>query len=125
MTRSKAPSDPDSYEAVHYRVRRDRGRADAHECVVEACDRPATEWAWDHTGPSREGIGYRGNPITWGLDIATYQPMCTPHHRQIDRGGTLTHCPRGHDRSVGTNTNRQCRACAREDAKTWRENRGR
>lgn len=120
MPRAKAPDDRDSYQMVHHRVRQTKGRADAHPCSAEGCDAQATEWAWDRTGPSREGTAYRGHALTWGLDLDTYKPMCKSHHRMLDRGGTLTHCPRGHDRSVGRNTHGLCRECAREDSRAWR-----
>ena len=121
MPRAKAPNDPDSYEAVHYRLRRDRGPASAYPCSAEGCPLDAREWSWDHTGEGREGVGSRGNRLTWGLDLQTYRPLCISHARMTDKGGTLTHCSRGHERAtVGQNTNGACRGCAREDTRAWR-----
>lgn len=39
------------------------------------------------------------DPVVFGLDVSDYLPMCVPHAAQLDHGGTLTHCRRGHLRS--------------------------
>ncbi|AWY06087.2 hypothetical protein SEA_ROBSFEET_81 [Microbacterium phage RobsFeet] len=108
------------YQAVHERLRRSRGRAADHPCSAPDCERSATRWAWQRTGPSVTGDHY-GKTLTWGLDLDTYSPMCAPHAAQLDHGGTLTHCPRGHDRqALGVNADGLCRGCDREKARERR-----
>jgi hypothetical protein len=111
----------ESYNAVHQRLRRARGRASEHGCAVPACDRQANVWAWQRTGPSRSGL--QGHVrVTWGLDPDDYVPMCRSHSAMLDHGGTLTHCPSGHVRAeVGRIRNGRCRACYEGDLRAWRE----
>jgi hypothetical protein len=102
------------YDSIHSRLRYQRGPAKDHACVVAGCDLRARNWAWDRTGPSLSGTDHLGRAITWGTDLSTYNPMCNGHSTMMDRGGTLTHCPNGHDRAeVGTVAN-GCAACHRE-----------
>lgn len=105
------------YDAVHARLRRKRGRAAEYQCSAPDCSNPASAWAWLRTGPSVTAE-HHGKMLTWGVDIQDYSPMCPSHERMLDRGGTLTHCPRGHDRTIsGTVDKGYCAECRRED---WR-----
>lgn len=104
------------YDTVHRMIRRVRGSASDHRCVADGCTRWAAGWAWQHTGPSADGE-HMGRAVTYGLDPEDYAPMCKSHHTMLDRGGTLTHCPRGHLRSVGVFSNGTCKQCARDDAR--------
>jgi hypothetical protein len=56
------------YQAIHKRLRKERGLARAHECG--SCDKKARDWAYIH-----------------GLDpddIWSYTPMCSGCHRSYD-----------------------------------------
>lgn len=109
------------YLAVHSRIRARRGRAGDHTCIAEGCDTKARTWAWQRTGPYMEAEPTRTvNARRWGTQIEDYEPMCMIHATQLDRGGTLTHCPAGHLRTVentytypGRNAN-ECRDCKRD-----------
>lgn len=117
---SREPST--EYDAVHNRLRRDYGPARTHPCAAPDCDAPAAVWAWQRTGPSRAGLDRNSIRVTWGTDPADYAPMCRSHATMLDRGGTLTHCPNGHNRAEhGATTQGVCRACLR----TWRAERAR
>lgn len=67
-----------SYEALHTRIKRARGRAAQYNCVE--CDGPADDWAYTYGCP-RETQSPRG-PYT--TDISRYQPMCRSCHRSFD-----------------------------------------
>ena len=104
----------DRYDTIHTRLRYQRGPAKNHACIVAGCERQARNWAWDRTGPTATGPDHNGDILTWGTDLDTYRPMCPAHASMMDLGGTLTHCPNGHDRAeVGTSGGR-CAACHRE-----------
>ena len=119
----RARPEPDSYAAVHNRALREFGPASQFACVAPGCDRQAEQWVWLRTGPSRTGIR-RGVRVTWGTDLADYAPMCRSHNSMMDRGGTLTHCPNGHERAVyGASRQGNCRECQREDVRRRRANR--
>lgn len=113
-----------NYAAVHGRLRRKRGRADSYLCAAPLCESRAARWAWQRTGPSEAGE-VNGVRLTWGLDLDTYAPMCDSHSLMLDGGGTLTHCPKGHDRTVaGTYRNgsggTSCAECGREKTRAAR-----
>lgn len=102
-----------SYTAVHRRLVRRRGPARGFPCSVPGCSRQAGQWAWLRTGPSNTGVGSAGQALTWGTNVEDYAPMCVSHSLMMDRGGSLTHCPGGHERTPeNTNTRGVCRICA-------------
>lgn len=110
-----------TYMAVHQRIRAKRGVARAHKCIAPDCEKQAGTWAWQHTGPfiEAEPTEYV-KARQWGTRIEDYEPMCYVHAGQLDRGGTLTHCPAGHLRTPeNTYTNparhyAECLTCKRD-----------
>lgn len=60
------------YSAVHWRLRRYRGKATEHTC---ACGRGAHEWAFDE-------------PTGASTNLSRYTPMCRLCHRAFDREGS-------------------------------------
>ena len=109
-----------TYPAIHQRLRRERGSASAHPCAAPACARQARNWAWQRTGPSLTGE-HSGERVTWGTDLDTYAPMCPSHAAMLDRGGTLTHCPSGHERAaVGVHVS-GCAECNRAKNRRYRD----
>lgn len=106
------------YDAVHKRLRLERGRADKYECAAGGCYASAAVWAWLRRGPFRIGVGRHGRPLTWGIATLDYAPMCRSHAGMLDRGGTIDNCPRGHDRSAGKDSHGFCLACKAEDGRS-------
>ena len=105
------------YDAVHKRVRK-AGRAADFACSAPGCPSKAKVWAWLRTGPSESGL-HHGKMMSWGTSEKDYAPMCLSHAGMLDRGGTLTRCPRGHDRNAhGAAPDGQCKECKREYAKS-------
>ncbi|MDT0143075.1 hypothetical protein [Microbacterium sp. PRC9] len=112
---------PNSYAAVHRRLRLERGRARLFECESLGCTRSADEWAWMGTGPEARELT-RGVLIRYGTELADYATLCLFHHRKLDKGMTRAYCQRGHaltgsnvafiTRSSGK-VERWCRECKR------------
>ena len=73
-----------TYNAVHFRLRHQRGRAAAQTCE---CGEPAAEWAYDHS-KSEPKVDPEGKP--YSTDLARYIPLCRSCHRRLDarRGRT-------------------------------------
>lgn len=71
--------DEASYGAVHFRLRKSRGKASALSCV--RCGSPAEHWSYDHSDP-RQKIDPGGRP--YSTDLSRYRPMCAACHRQMD-----------------------------------------
>lgn len=70
------------YTAAHDRVRRLRGRPEAHACVT--CGEPAQEWALRADAAERHA-GIAGiSVLEYSANPADYQPMCVRHHRLYD-----------------------------------------
>jgi len=117
-------TDPLAYRKFHQAIRRERGDAARHRCAAPGCAEQARNWAWTKRGPWSSGLN-AGTPVTWGLDVMAYEPMCARDATRMDRGGTLTHCPSEHPRSP-ENTYRypsgaeECRECRREKRKARR-----
>lgn len=65
-----------TYSAVHQRLQRVRGRADAHTC---ACGAPAAQWAYDRTDPAPLRA-----PWPYSADLRRYVAMCVPCHKRFD-----------------------------------------
>lgn len=120
-----------SYTQAHLRLKTDRGRADAFNCVN--CGGAAREWAYMGGCPDELTAD---NGVKYSLDQTRYEPMCTPCHRRHDRavadGRSTDVCPSGHPwneentgirikRSSATTGLRFCRACNRAHARAWRE----
>lgn len=64
--------------AVHMRIRAERGSAARHNCV--ACGRRAAHWAFFH---NRE-FGIPDLKGHYSLVVADYEPMCVRCHKQMD-----------------------------------------
>lgn len=110
-----------NYRQVHYLIHTRKGSAEGQPCVAPGCSTPASVWAWQRTGPSDTGIHTGGRTVAFGLDPDDYAAMCHRHSRQIDRGGTLTHCPRGHERRAETtNAAGICSICRADDERERR-----
>lgn len=68
------------YEAVHARLRNQRGYARAHLCTE--CGKPARDWAYDgkDSGEMTSPKGRR-----YSIDLQRYVPMCRRCHWYQDR----------------------------------------
>jgi hypothetical protein len=71
--------DDATYNAVHHRVRADRGSASAHDCV--SCGAVAEHWSYDHLDRNQK-TDLNGRP--YSTDLSRYRPMCQPCHRRYD-----------------------------------------
>lgn len=67
-----------TYNAVHIRVRSERGPARSHVCAD--CPAPARHWSYDHNDPD-EKTSERG---PYSLDLSRYQPRCVSCHKHFD-----------------------------------------
>ena len=81
-----------SYQAVHNRLRRERGDADEFICV--SCGKEAETWACQGNRTSTE-VRHSGIAVTYSVDVDDYEPMCHPCHRKLD-------APRGEDHHRAT-----------------------
>lgn len=79
MGRPRTP-DAATYNAVHLRLKFDRGVARTYACLN--CGNQAQAWSYDHTDPS-ELLDERGRP--YSLDLGRYRPLCWPCHNPLDR----------------------------------------
>jgi HNH endonuclease len=70
-----------SYGGLHKRLRKERGSADARECVD--CGDQAAQWSYDHSDPNEK----RGSVGPYSLDMDRYQPRCRRCHILFDRRG--------------------------------------
>lgn len=66
------------YQAVHVRLRSQRGSASALTCP---CGAPAAQWAYDHADPE-ELRSPEGYPYSVNLD--RYAALCVPCHMALD-----------------------------------------
>ena len=76
-----AKMDPNSYAAVHDRIRRTRGPASASPCIE--CLEPAAQWAYQHNDPSPR-FNAAGMPYSTNIGHC-YAPMCRSCHGLLDR----------------------------------------
>lgn len=74
------------YEAMHARLKYERGPAKGYDCV--SCGQQAAHWAYDGQDPDE-----RTNPPNWGtrkdnlyfsMDPSHYQAMCAKCHKRLD-----------------------------------------
>lgn len=68
------------YQAVHGRLQRRLGRADARVCLF--CGKSAKDWAYTHSDPEVKQDPESGRP--YSLDIKCYIPLCGSCHRRMD-----------------------------------------
>lgn len=72
--------DSASYNAVHLRLKRDRGIATQHLCCD--CGQPARTWSYNHSDPGVQ-VDEKGRP--YSTDLAHYTPRCVTCHNKLDR----------------------------------------
>lgn len=78
------------YNALHSRVKRDRGLPALHQCV--GCGNRAEEWSYDHSDPNEiisDETGSVGFP--YSLDEQRYEPRCVACHRAYDSSLRAAH----------------------------------
>lgn len=70
------------YEAMHYRLRVDRGKASEFPCVE--CQSPAMEWSLNHDAETL--VSVKGGRIgsLYSLNIMDYSPRCKKCHDTYD-----------------------------------------
>src|SRR6056300_929953 len=83
----KIPGHEDpSYDTMHKRVMRSRGKASQYSCVD--CGEQAYHWSYNHQGEierSGPGVGSQKKYIfTYSTNIEDYDPRCVPCHKQFD-----------------------------------------
>lgn len=71
--------DAATYNAVHLRIRKAKGKARDHACVD--CGLPANHWSYDHKDPN-ERHDDRGRP--YSTDMDHYQARCHNCHKDLD-----------------------------------------
>lgn len=76
------PVEHPSYQALHDRLRRYRGRASEHTCV--GCGGQAQDWAYDHSDPGQLVTKVGKKQIAYSTDLSRYQPMCRSCHHRLD-----------------------------------------
>lgn len=100
-----------TYEAIHGRMRRDRGRASEYWC--DSCDARAYDWAYLRDVEDLQRIvDEKGRAYSRDY-FEMYVPMCRPCHRQAD---LKTHCKHGHPLTLentvlGRQGERRCLTC--------------
>lgn len=112
------------YGDVHDALRRQFGSAVGRPCVVPGCRRLADGW-----GLVGEATNYGekkdGTRVRWSTDLKDYAPLCYSHNAQLDRGGDLLMCPRGHVRITWGKDphNSECVGCRRERLREYKRRR--
>lgn len=85
-----------SYETVHARLRRLRGRARDQKCIQ--CGEQAQQWAYQGGDPDERRHPRHDYP--YSLELDRYAPMCMSCHRLLDnpirRGHPPEVCINGH-----------------------------
>lgn len=76
-----------TYVGAHFRVVRSRGSATTHVCAF--CNKPADDWAYDHTDPNPLTGYVRGFYLQYSGDPKYYIPLCTLCHKQFDKSWRL------------------------------------
>lgn len=76
-----SPESKSAYMLAHNRVRRLRGRASEHECVL--CGERAEHWAYQHHCATKRIESVNG---PYSDNYEDYAPMCLPCHRAYDHG---------------------------------------
>jgi hypothetical protein len=72
-----------SYNAVHGRLRAQRGAASKYICV--GCEeKRASDWAYDHEDPNEKTGIVHGSPLLYSADPEHYKPMCHSCHMRFD-----------------------------------------
>lgn len=119
------PDDLLTYNAVHQRLRKYRGRAPTHTCAH--CGDTARHWAYDKTDPDplveRTPRKPNSKPLTYSSDLSRYMPLCGSCHRIFD---VPNHCPYGHEYTpentgLTIRGGRRCRQCGRDYATAYKK----
>lgn len=71
-----------TYQAVHKRIRRERGPASEHVCA--RCGQQARDWAYDHTDPNELTTQWYGKTVAYSPDVDHYVPLCRLCHYRMD-----------------------------------------
>lgn len=79
-----------SYQCMHGRICRDRGRAADNHCVD--CGSPADEWSYDHRDPNELhqslNVWHMGERmVAYSASVDHYVPRCAGCHRSFDITG--------------------------------------
>lgn len=69
-----------TYDAVHQRLRSQRGRAAEHTC--SHCAAQALQWAYDNNDPDERTDTKSG--LRYSIDLDHYIPLCASCHRLFD-----------------------------------------
>lgn len=67
------------YDAIHKRLRKERGPARNFECVE--CGNQANHWAYQHTAGDNE---QRTHGLPFSSNVEDYAAMCAKCHRKLD-----------------------------------------
>lgn len=68
-----------TYDAIHQRLRGERGRASTHQCID--CGKRAAQWSYGHA----RGPGYRECEVgPYSVDLTDYDPRCVSCHKKFD-----------------------------------------
>lgn len=75
-----------TYDALHQRLRRHRGKASLNKCID--CGSPAFEWSYSGCAdPSSRRVDRDGE---YSVSMQDYEPRCVPCHRRKDFGAPPT-----------------------------------
>ncbi len=81
------PNSATTYQAVHARLLRKRGKASALTCID--CGAVAREWAYQHDDQLEltATLRFRGKEfhVAYSADMDHYAPMCKPCHLRFDQ----------------------------------------
>ena len=73
-----------TYDGVHKRVTRMRGKASSRKCAEPTCDNQAVQWSYDGFCPAEKVDPRRRAPYCYHY-ADHYQARCMPCHRDWDR----------------------------------------
>jgi hypothetical protein len=73
-----------SYDGIHFRIRTALGPASGYTCSNVACDKQATQWAYDHLDLNEKFEMRNGYLLPYSADIEHYRPLCIPCHNKLD-----------------------------------------
>ena len=74
----RAEPDTDSYNAVHLRIHRTKGKASDHLCAD--CGAQATAWAYNRSGVAESTSIRAGYACVYSTDESQYDPCCGRCH---------------------------------------------
>ena len=78
----RAAPNPDSYNAVHLRLKKLRGSASKYQC--NDCGNQARDWSYVHSGVDEAHDQRDGYTLVYSTDITQYIPRCKHCHNDID-----------------------------------------